>query len=141
MTVYKTDSLFITLHHGSKQLWVECLETLDTESFKKGLLKALELAKSHNIRQWLIDARKIGELSDAEESWVQTNFFPQLMDNSITCYMAMVISHNCYDRMLQENGWFGLKSYNSFIKINTFYNLHDAENWLLSHSSDTEYKQ
>lgn len=139
MTVYKTDSLVITLHTELKQIWIECLKTLDTEGFKNGLLRALELAKSHDVRQWLIDARKIGELSDAEESWVQINFFPRLMDNRNTCYMAMVISNNCYDRMLQENGWFGLKSYNSFIKINTFYSLQDAENWLHSHTSDAEY--
>lgn len=140
MTVYKTNSLVITLNPESKQIWIECLESLDTESFKTGLLKALDLAKLHGVRQWLIDARRIGELSDAEECWVQINFFPQLMDSETTCYMAMVISNNCYDRMLQENGWFGLKSYNTFIKINTFYSLQDAENWLHSHTSDSEYR-
>lgn len=140
MTVYNSDSLVITLHPDSKQIWVECLASLDSEGFKKGLLNALELAKAHDVRQWLIDARKIGELSDAEESWVQINFFPQLMNDKSTCCMAMVISNNCYDRMLQENGWFGLKSYNTFIKINTFYNVQDAENWLQSHASDAEYK-
>lgn len=140
MTVHKTSSLIITLHSETKQIWVECLEALDTDGLKEGLLKALELAQKENIRHWLIDARKIGELSDAEESWFQINFFPRLMNNNSTCYMAMLISSNCYDRMLLENGWFGLKSYNSFVKINTFYSEQDAENWLLSHTSDAELK-
>lgn len=140
MTVYTTKSLIITLHPSTKQIWVECLENLDAEGFRQGLLNALDQAKSHNIKKWLIDARKIGELSEAEESWVQTVFFPQVMDSDSTCYMAMLISTNCYDRMLQENGWFGLKSYNTFIRINTFYNLKDAENWLDSHTTDPESK-
>lgn len=130
--------MLITLLPESELLWIECLETLDSEDFKKGLQKALELAKANGVRQWLLDARKIGELSDTDESWVQADFFPHLMEKDSTCYIAMIIATNCYDRMLQENGWFGLKSYNSFIQINTFYNLLDAENWLLSHSRNPE---
>lgn len=137
MTVYKTTSLHITLHPNSNQIWIECLETMDSADLKKGLQKALELAETNEVRQWLIDARRIGELSETDEGWVQTNFFPHLMDENSTCYIAMVVATNCYDRMLQENGWFGLKSYNSFIQINTFYNLLDAENWLHSHSHNS----
>lgn len=138
MAVYKTNSLQITLLQDTKQLWIECKEKLETEDFKAGLMKALELGKANNVRHWLIDARKIGELSEADESWVQSEFFPHLMQENNTCYIAMVIAPNCYDRMLLENGWFGLKSYNSFIKINTFYNLMDAENWLGSYASNKE---
>jgi hypothetical protein len=136
MPVYHTKSLQINLIPDLAQIWVVCLDTIDSEDFKNCLTHALEIAKTNNIRQWGIDARNIGELSDTDERWIQTEFFPYLMDKDSTCYIAMVVSPKCYDRMLQENGWFGLKSYNSFIKINTFYNIQDAETWLQSHNSD-----
>jgi len=141
MTVHNTNTLDITLSPDADQITIACKERLDSEDFKCGLLKSLQLAKANGVRQWLIDARRIGELSETDEEWVQTAFFPQLMQEDSTCYIAMVIAPNCYDRMLQENGWFGLKSYNSFIKINTFYNLQDADNWLRSHTSPSASKE
>lgn len=140
MTVYKNNSLQINLCSDKGQISVECLASVDSEEFKNGLVRALELAKQNHVRQWLIDARRIGELPEADESWINTDFFPQLMDKNSTCFIAMVISDACYIRMIQKNGWFGLKSYNSFIKINTFYNMQDAENWLVSYAEDKKSK-
>lgn len=136
MTVHRNDSLHIKLLPEARQIWIECLQTLNPDTFKDGLEKALALSEKNNVRQWLIDARKIGELSEEEESWVQVNFFPKLMNANSTCYIAMVVDNKCYDRMLLESGWFGLKSYNTFIKVNTFYNTQDAGSWLNSRAAD-----
>ncbi|WP_245539609.1 hypothetical protein [Pontibacter roseus] len=92
---------------------------------------ALEYARRHRVKQWLLDVRQIGELSEEEETWVQLQLFPQIMmylgaDN----YIAVVLSERCYAQRVNESGLLGLKSYNSFIIMNTFCHLEDAVAWL-----------
>ncbi|PKV75762.1 hypothetical protein [Pontibacter ramchanderi] len=104
---------------------------LRSEDFRGGLLKALERAREHQIKLWLFDLRNIGRLSDEEETWLQVQIFPQIMMYLGTGnHVALVVDERCYDDMIKESGLLGLKSYNSFIIINTFCDLQHAIDWL-----------
>ncbi|MDX5417924.1 MAG: hypothetical protein LPK09_01820 [Hymenobacteraceae bacterium] len=78
-----------------------------------------------------MDLREIGKLSEAEETWVQVQLFPQIMMHlGMDNYVAVVMDERCYANIVNESGLLGLKSYNSFIIINTFYQMEDAVTWL-----------
>lgn len=101
------------------------------EDFTKGPLAALAFAKEHHIKLWLFDLRQIGRFSENEETWLQSQLFPQIMMHLGTGnHVALVVDERCYDDMIKESGLLGLKSYNSFIIINTFCDLQVAVEWL-----------
>lgn len=113
------------------RLLLRCLHTLNSEEFRVGLLRALQYAREHQIKQWLLDLREIGELNEEEETWVQVQLFPQIMMHLGTAnYVAFVVDESCYTHLVHESGLLGLKSYNSFIIINTFCDIESALAWL-----------
>jgi len=133
MMLYNTKAFTVDLPVDKPWICVECKKKPGHEDFKAGLLKALEYLKSNTLNSWLFDFREIEELGEEEETWLQVQFFPQLMMLGHENYFAVVVSENCYSKMLNEVGAYGLKSYNSFIIINTFCHISEAENWLRSH--------
>jgi hypothetical protein len=129
MEVYKSDSCVV--EHSNSRLTLQCKKRMDSEEFRAGFMKALRYARDNDTKQWLLDLREIGKLSEEEETWVQVQLFPQIMMHLGTGnYLAVVVDERCYDDMLSESGLLGLRSYNSFIIINTFCQLTDAVAWL-----------
>ncbi|NEM97833.1 hypothetical protein [Pontibacter burrus] len=120
----------VSLPDSGEWVNVVCTKAPDLESFKEGLLKALEYIREQPVYTWLLDLRAIEGLGEREETWVQVQFFPQLMMLGHEHYFAIVVSESCYQDLLQDVGIYGLKSYNSFIIINTFCHVADAELWL-----------
>ncbi|MBD1395933.1 hypothetical protein H9Q13_02045 [Pontibacter sp. JH31] len=129
MEIYKSESFMV--QHSEEQLLLRCKKSLHSEEFRAGLTKALQYAREHQIKKWLLDLREIGKLSEADETWVQVQLFPQIMIHlGMKNYVAVVMDERCYANMVDESGLLGLKSYNSFIIINTFYQLEEAASWL-----------
>ena len=133
MMLYSAKAFTVNLPEGKSWICVECKEKPNKESFKAGLLKALEYLKANPLNSWLLDFRHIDWLGEEEETWLQVQFFPQLMMLGHENYFAVVVSEACYGKLLNEVGAYGLKSYNSFIIINTFCHISEAEDWLRSH--------
>ncbi len=133
MKLYKTTGFKIDVPGDKPWISIICKATPGFDDFRLGLLQALEHVKHDRRNLWLFDLRKIDALSEEEESWCQAQFFPQLMMLGQENYIAIVVSEKCYQGMLQEVGLYGLKSYNSFIIIDTFFHIPDAQDWLLSH--------
>lgn len=129
MEVYKSESCVV--EHIEEHLSLRCSKVLHSGEFREGLLKALQYARDNQIKKWLLDLREIGKLSEAEETWVQVQLFPQIMMHlGMDNYVAVVMDERCYANIVNESGLLGLKSYNSFIIINTFYQMEDAVTWL-----------
>jgi hypothetical protein len=129
MDVFKSDTCLV--EHTEGRLLLRCRKVLNSDEFREGLLLALQYAREHHIKKWLLDLREIGKLGDAEETWVQVQLFPQIMMHlGMDNYVAVVMDERCYANMVDETGLLGLKTYNSFIIINTFYQLQDAADWL-----------
>ncbi|MCX2741813.1 hypothetical protein [Pontibacter anaerobius] len=121
----------ITCYEPQKRLYMVCLDKLSSKEFREGLIEALDCAEQHEIKQWLLDLREIGELEEDEEVWLQRYFFPSMMSKLGTGnHIAMVLSEKCYKALLFEAGKFGLQSYNEVIIIKNFCALPDALNWL-----------
>ncbi|MBB6610063.1 hypothetical protein H7F15_03350 [Pontibacter sp. Tf4] len=130
MKLYRSSSVEVTLPESGEWVRMECLSEPEFEAFKTGLLQALAYVKKHPVNTWLLDFRALDALGEREETWLQVQFFPQLMMLGHEHYIAVIVSEECYHRMLEEVGDYGLKSYNSFIIINTFCQLPEAEDWL-----------
>lgn len=131
MEIFSTDFLRVRVDQEGKRICVTCHKPFNSADFRQGLLLALRHATTNGVKQWLLDFRAIGELSEEEDTWIQVQLFPQLMislgyDN----YMAIVVEEGCYTRLLHEFGRLGLKSYNSYIVINTFWEIEQAQLWL-----------
>lgn len=126
-------SFTVSCNTRENKLYLECLGEFQSEDFRTSLLEALVYAKNHQVKQWLLDFRKIGNLCDGEENWLQAQFFPKMMmmlgQNN---FLAIVLSEQCYKKLLSEAGFNGLQSYNSFIIMNTFCEVESAMNWLNS---------
>lgn len=142
MNIYNSDSLLIRYEADQNCVKLQAIKTIVFEEFKEGLEAALVFAGKHNIKYWLLDCSKIGTLEEEEELWLQSYLFPKMMitlgeDN----YIAVVLSDKCYNNLLNEAGKYGLKSYNTFIVINTFCEMPEAIAWLekcKTNKSDTE---
>lgn len=135
MKFYKSDTCEAC--YVADRLELRYDQNVQTEDFRKGLLIALKFAKDHQIKLWLFDLRSIGRLSEEEETWLQVQLFPQIMMYLGTGnHVALVVDERCYNDMIQESGLLGLKSYNSFIIINTFCDLQHAIQWLDQRQSE-----
>jgi hypothetical protein len=135
MTVYNSETLEVVFDVVLKRLFIKCHHNLNSAEFREGHLLALQFAKEHQIKQWQMNYSAIGELSDEDDTWVQTIFFPQLMILLGTNnYIAVILSDKCYYRLFDEVGKYGLKSYNSYIILNTFCDTEAADKWLTKHA-------
>ncbi|WP_299708354.1 hypothetical protein [uncultured Pontibacter sp.] len=129
MELYKSETCAVEF--TDNRLVFLCHGKLESQQFREALMKALRFAREHHVKQWLLDLREIGKLSEEEEAWVQVQLFPQIMMHLGTDnHLAVVVDERCYDDMLSESGLLGLRSYNSFIVINTFCQLPEAIAWL-----------
>ena len=136
MMLFQSDTFSVDQPENRQWINVNFVTEPDFQSFKAGLMNALDYVRKERVNSWLFDLRTIDELGEQEETWLQVQFFPQLMMLGQENYIALVVSEACYERMLQEVGAYGLKSYNSFIIIDTFCHISDAENWLRSHQAN-----
>ncbi|AKD05792.1 hypothetical protein PKOR_17520 [Pontibacter korlensis] len=131
MNVYKSVSLEVSTGESHRRLLLRCRAKLNSIEFREGVVEALQHAEAHQIKQWLLDLREIGELDEEEEEWLQRYLFPCLMSKLGTGnYVAMVLSNRCYRNMEEQSGSFGLESYNEMVIIKVFCHLVDAESWL-----------
>lgn len=131
MMIYYSDSFEVKYDHQQGILMLSCSRRLQSEHFKEGVVRALRFAAASDVKRWLLDTREIGCLNEEEESWLQSCLFPQMMSSLGTDnYIAVVLSERCYKALLLKAGKVGLKSYNSFIILNTFYELKEARAWL-----------
>ena len=129
MELYKSDTCVVEF--SNSRLMFQCRSKMESEQFRDAFMKALRFAREHHVKKWLLDLREIGKLSEEEEAWVQVQLFPQIMMHLGTDnYLAVVVDERCYDDMVSESGLLGLRSYNSFILINTFSQLEEAIAWL-----------
>ncbi len=129
MELYTSDTCEVG--YVADRLELQCNRLLIPKEFREGMLCALRFAREHGVKQWLLDLRHIGRLSEEEETWVQVQLFPQIMMHLGTGnHVAVVMDERCYKDMVSESGLLGLKSYNSFIIINTFCDRQEAIHWL-----------
>ena len=103
----------------------------DDEHFLQRLERNYPRAKEKKVKHWLFDFSRNYQLSENDQQWLDTTFFPSLMialgpDN----YIGMVVPKLTYRKMFQEAGQIGMQTYNSFIKLKTFCSSPKATRWL-----------
>ena len=131
MLIYHSSSFDVRYDQEQGHLLLTCYSRLQSNEFREGLVSALTYAKESVAKRWLLNFQRIGCMSEEEETWLQCYLFPLIMSTLGTNnYMAVVLSEKCYEALLLEAGKYGLKSYNSFIIMNTFCNTADALAWL-----------
>ena len=131
MLIYNSDSVKVKYDEVQDVLFLNCLKSFSPEEFKSGMERALQHAYKHTIKRWILNVNNIGVLNEEAEKWLQLNLFPKIMSRlGADNFMAVVLSEHRYKALLSEAGLIGLKSYNSFIRLNTFCKEDDALLWL-----------
>lgn len=135
MLIYSSESFLVKYNQLQDTLMLDCLKTLHLNEFKEGMDEALLFATGNQVKRWVLNVKNIGNLEEEQESWLQYHLYPQLMSSlGADNFIAVVLSDQCYEALLVEAGRLGLKSYNTFIKLNTFHAEEDALQWLSSES-------
>ena len=141
MMIYESDIMKVQYVAAKKQIELTCTGAVSSKDLKSCYRKALVFAKENNIKHWLFDFSRNYELSENDQAWLNTSFFPSLMialgsDN----YIGMVVPKLAYRKMFQEAGQIGMQTYNSFIKLKTFCSGPKATRWLGTQTkADTYY--
>jgi hypothetical protein len=68
------------------------------EKFRQGLDKGLELVKQHGAARWIGDCTLLGVLSQEDQDWTNTNWFPRLLQTPVS-RMAVLIPKSALTRM------------------------------------------
>ncbi len=140
MLIYQSDIIRVHYQEAKKQIELTCTGNINSKDLKTCYRKALSFAKKNKVKHWLFDFSGHYQLSEEDQKWLDTSFFPNLMialgpDN----YIGMVVPKLTYKRMLEESGFVGLQTYNSFIKMNTFCSSPKATRWLGTQTSTDNY--
>ena len=139
-TIYQSDLLAVQYSEAFKQIMLTCSGSITSRDLKNCYRKALVFAKMRKVKHWLFDFSKNYQLSEKDQRWLDTCFFPNLMialgpDN----YIGMVIPRGNYLRLYQEVGHGGMQTYNSFIKLKTFCSGPKATRWLVNQTESDQY--
>lgn len=140
MLIYQSDIIRVHYQEAKKQIELTCTGNINSTDLKTCYRKALTFAKKNKVKRWLFDFSGHFQLSEEDQHWLDTCFFPSLMialgpDN----YIGMVVPKITYKRMFQESGLIGMQTYNSFIKMNTFCSSPKATRWLGTQTSTDNY--
>src|SRR5687768_2307472 len=135
-TIYKTDILAVQYSEAERQILLTCTGNISSKDLKNCYRKALVFAKKNKVKHWLFDFSRNYQLSEKDQVWLDTCFFPNLMislgpDN----YIGMVIPKQKFRKLYQEVGFIGMQTYNSFIKLKTFCSSPKATRWLVNQTS------
>jgi hypothetical protein len=140
MIIYKSDILSVQYVEAQKQLHLTCTGKVSSRSLKSCYRKALVFAKQNQVKHWLFDFSKNYELSEDDQKWLDTSFFPNLMialgPNN---YIGMVVPKLTYRKLYQEAGQTGMQTYNIFIKLKTFCSSPKATKWLTTQTQIKNY--
>ncbi|HSI90329.1 MAG TPA: hypothetical protein VK927_04390, partial [Adhaeribacter sp.] len=121
MLIYQSELLVVHYEEVTKQIQLTCTGNIDSKDLKKCYRRALKFAKDNKVKHWLFDFSRNYDLTEEDQIWLDTTFFPSLMialgpEN----YIGMVIPKYNYRQLFKEVGQVGMQTYNSFIKIKTF---------------------
>jgi hypothetical protein len=135
-TIYQSEILAVHYTEAEKKILITCTGNISGRELKVSYRKALKFATKKQVKRWLFDFSRNYQLSEKNQVWLDTSFFPSLMialgsDN----YIGLVVPKLTYRKMFQEAGPSGMQTYNSFIKLNTFCSNPKAARWLINQTA------
>lgn len=135
-TIYHSEILAVQYAGHANQILITCTGTISGKELKASYRKALRFAAKKQVKRWLFDFSRNYQISEKNQIWLDTSFFPSLMialgtDN----YIGLVVPKGTYRKMFQEAGPTGMQTYNSFIRLNTFCSNPKASRWLGSQAT------
>jgi hypothetical protein len=100
-------------HYDTSHLTVEYDESMDAvvmdwhdfaqgEDYRSGLDNGLELVKRKKARNWLADLREMGTVSEDDQEWSNTDWFPRAMGTSLS-NMAIIKPESVVADMSVDN--------------------------------------
>lgn len=86
------DKSFLTIHwdEAAKTVIMEWKAFAQSEEFRQGLEKGLELLTKKMTGRWLADMRRMGVISIADQKWSNEDWFPRAVKGGIR-FMALVM--------------------------------------------------
>lgn len=140
MVIYHSQILSVSYVPDNNLLHLTCTGSVTSRDLKSCYRRALVFAKRNQVKHWLFDFSRHYNLSENDNKWLGTSFFPNLMialgpEN----YIGMVVPKLTYRKMYQEVGQAGMRTYNNFIIMNTFCSSPKATRWLLKQTGGDSF--
>lgn len=126
------DVSYITIH-WDEQLYCVIMEWkrfVEGPDFKKGLNTGLELVQEKGTHKWLADLRRLGVVTQEDQEWSNTDWFPRAITAGLT-HMAIVVPHNIIAKWSVDRIMSKVEGTN--LTTHYFDNVEQAREWLGAH--------
>lgn len=102
MPHYETEYLTASYDEDLDAVVMDWHDFANGEEFREGLDAGLELVNEKRASNWLADLREMGTVTDDDQEWSNTDWFPRAMESSLTS-MAIVQPESVLAEMSVEN--------------------------------------
>ncbi|MFD1187595.1 SpoIIAA family protein [Pontibacter rugosus] len=105
-------------------------QRLETDEFRIGSNKVLEIVQQQGSAHLLIDARKLGPFKAEDQGWLKEVIFPQITKLSLI-KIARVIGSDLFTQIILSNLMHHVHSQLQVeLEMETFYSREEALEWL-----------
>lgn len=120
---------YITIHWNEENKYVrmEWTKWVQGENFRDALNKGLDLLKEKKSCKWLADLRELGVVTEEDQNWSNTDWFPRALQGGINC-MALVVPKKTIAKMSVNN--IMAKIEGTDLVTHYFDEVEEAVNWL-----------
>lgn len=131
MKNFTSDYLDIHYHDDINTVHLEWKTTPDSNEFKAGLNKGLELVKEKKAPNWIGDVRQMGAITEEDQQWSNEDWFPRALHAGLK-NMAVLVSDDIFNQMAVDE--IMKKVPETELTQQYFDDIKKAKNWLKEHS-------
>ncbi|MBL7928849.1 MAG: hypothetical protein JNL47_05165 [Bacteroidia bacterium] len=99
-----------------------------TEEFREGLNAGLKFVMEFKIERWLANLKNMSVIKDADRSWTNEEWFPQLYKTNLK-KMAIVHSQDVFNNLAVSKIMSEAKA-ERFFTVAYFHDVDEARHWL-----------
>ncbi len=128
MNQFQNEFVTVELVNNSTAILSTWKGFIPSAKYREALDKSLELAKKHNIKNWISDIRLMKVLGVKDQEWAGTEWLSKAV--SAGCYkkQAVIMSEDVFGQASAKNILTTVQ--NQQIEFQNFTRLEDAKSWL-----------
>ena len=128
MADFQNGSVVVELANNANAIFLRWKGSVPSLEYREGLERSLEIARKHNIKNWISDIRLLNGISLKDQRWVSVEWLPKAV--SAGCYknQAVIVAEYPFEKPSELNTITTIQ--NETVEIQHFTNPEDAKQWL-----------
>lgn len=100
----QTNTKYLTINNDTANgiVHLEWLTAPTPTELREGLNAGLEAVKKNKVSKWIGDVQHMGAIDPADQQWINTEWFPQLLGAGIK-RMAVIVGNDIFNQMSVED--------------------------------------